>query len=266
MSSNWKWYHVALLLLVIPAALFAAGWYVERVWAWLIVMGLLIAWLIIAGYLITKMPRGLLITERYTMSLARFQAILWTVLVLGAFLVAAIWNVRHGVANPLSIGIPSELLAVIGISATSLVGSNIVTSVKESKPADPAVATDTLQKMGVLPPNVAVTPNAANALLLEDSGVVLARGQMVAKRNLQDASWADLFKGDQTSNAAVLDLGKVQMFYFTLILVLAYAVAVGKLFYAAGAIQSLPVLDPAMVGLLGISQAAYLTNRAVPRS
>lgn len=266
MSSNWKWYYVALLLLVIPAAMFAAGWYVERVWAWLIAMGLLAVWLITAGYLITKVPRGLLITERNTMSLARFQAVLWTVLILGAFLVAAIWNVRHGETNPLSIAIPSQLLAVIGISATSLVGSNIVTSVKESKPADPVVATDTLQKMGVLADGENVAPQAANPLLLENSGTVLARGQMVAKPELKDASWADLFNGDQTGNAAVLDLGKVQMFYFTLVLVLAYGVAVGKLFYAAGAITSLPVLDPGMVALLGISQAAYLTNRAVPRA
>ncbi len=45
------------------------------------------------------------------------------------------------------------------------------------------------------------------------------------------------------SNAAQLDLGKVQMFYFTLVLVFPYGVQLDTLFLdSSGAVENLPVL------------------------
>ncbi len=79
------------------------------------------------------------------------------------------------------------------------------------------------------------------------------------------ANISDLFKGDEVSNAAQLDLGKVQMFYFTLILVFAYGVQLGSLFLdSSGVVENLPVLSTGMLALLAISHAGYLTNKAVP--
>lgn len=52
-----------------------------------------------------------------------------------------------------------------------------------------------------------------------------------------------MFKGDELSNAAQLDLGKVQMFYFTLVLVFPYGVQLDTLFLdSSGAVENLPVL------------------------
>jgi hypothetical protein len=90
--------------------------------------------------------------------------------------------------------------------------------------------------------------------------------QLVLWRWPGDARLADLFQGDEIGNAAHLDLGKVQMLFFTLILVLAYGVALANLFTKATPIVMLPALDGGMVALLGISHAGYLLNKAVPHS
>jgi hypothetical protein len=57
------------------------------------------------------------------------------------------------------------------------------------------------------------------------------------------------------------------MFFFTLILVLAYAVAIGTAFTGTEPkIDNFPALDPGMVALFGISHAGYLVHKAVPHS
>ena len=38
-------------------------------------------------------------------------------------------------------------------------------------------------------------------------------------RSSKDARWGDLLKGDESGNASAVDLGKLQMFFFTFILV-----------------------------------------------
>jgi hypothetical protein len=73
-----------------------------------------------------------------------------------------------------------------------------------------------------------------------------------------------MFKGDEVTDCSQLDLGKIQMFYFTLVLVLAYGVQLGSLFLAGQFFESMPVLDSGMVALLGISHAGYLGNKATP--
>jgi hypothetical protein len=82
----------------------------------------------------------------------------------------------------------------------------------------------------------------------------------------EEAQWTDLFMGEEAGNAAWLDLGKVQMFFFTIILAFAYAVNLGELFQDAGIINEFPTFDDGMVALLGISHAGYLTNKAIPHS
>ena len=93
----------------------------------------------------------------------------------------------------------------------------------------------------------------------------MAQGKIKVREDLHDAEVADLFRGDETSNCNVLDLAKVQMFFFTLVLVLAYAVLLGSLFaHTTSPIGGLPDIDPSMTTLLGISHAGYLANKAIP--
>ena len=77
------------------------------------------------------------------------------------------------------------------------------------------------------------------------------------------ARWADLLKGDEVGNASVVDVGKLQMFLFTFILLMSYGSAIAMLFQSDGMITALPELDDGMNVLLGISHIGYLSSKAV---
>jgi hypothetical protein len=66
-------------------------------------------------------------------------------------------------------------------------------------------------------------------------------------------------------NTAYVDVSKLQMFYFTVIAIIAYAYALysalDNIYPQAG--FALPVPSDALVALMGISHAAYLTGKTV---
>lgn len=213
---------IALVGLLFPTSL--------RIWVWLGTLLLLTFFVIVVGRGITGRWLGLLIDDRRKMSLSRFQTVLWSVLILSAFLAAALTNVPL-VSNPtnaLAISIPPELLAILGISLASLAGAPLILNNKKPEEVDRnGDGTDPSDR----------------------------------------PSWYDMFKGDDVANANYLDLGKVQMFYFTLILVLVYGATLASMFMVIDpkhpAISTFPALNATIVGLLGISNAGYLTYKAV---
>jgi hypothetical protein len=75
-----------------------------------------------------------------------------------------------------------------------------------------------------------------------------------------------MFEGTEVGNAAHVDLAKVQMFFFTLIVALAYIYALGSVI-TGNTIDdpnlSFPPLSDGMVTLLGISNGGYLGAKAV---
>ena len=89
-------------------------------------------------------------------------------------------------------------------------------------------------------------------------------GLIVENQDPRQARWSDLFRGEETANAAQLDLGKIQMFYFTIVLLIAYAVALGEDLASLSIVTTFPELSEGMIALLGISHAGYLTHKAVP--
>lgn len=89
-------------------------------------------------------------------------------------------------------------------------------------------------------------------------------GRVATKSDLYKADVSDLFRGDEITDAAQLDLGKVQKFYFTLALLFAYGVQLANLFVGGDSLESLPELSSGMVALLSISHAGYLANKATP--
>lgn len=200
---------------------------------WIGMLFLLIFLVLLAGRVLTGNWLGILIDERKKMSLSRLQAVLWSVLILSAFLAAAISNllVVNNPTGALSISIPPELLGILGISATSLIGATLILKAKK-------------------PDQVDYNPDSGNP----------------ADR----PSWSDMFKGDDVANADFVDLSKVQMFCFTIILVLVYGGALAAMFLLANhkhsAIGALPGLNPIIVVLFGISHAGYLAYKAVPRT
>lgn len=234
----------------------AASWWSmsqrQPLWGWFAVIVLLLVFASVTGRTVTGFWRGLLIDQRNVISLARFQMAVWTVIVLSAFLMAAIYNVFTGVDEPLSIQIPSQLWWLMGMSTTSLVGTPLLLGDKaKKKPSEEALEAtkQLLQKSG------------------ESDADTHAVGQVLANTSPDLARWSDMFTGDETSNGAHLDLAKLQMFFFTLVIAMTYVAALWRTFAHAqpDGITQFPELNGSAVALLGISHVGYLSNKAVPR-
>ncbi len=245
-----------------------------RLRAWLAIMILLFLFVLIVGHGITGLCRGVLVDERNKISLSRLQMILWSILVLSGFITIALGNIQCKDGNPLNIAIPTELWILMGISTASLVGSPLILSNKKTKTPDDKEMTKTFNLMGVeyhkitnkiLEDIKAAPPQQAPAAL---ANTVTNVGQVVFNLNPKDISWADLFRGEETGNAAQVDLAKVQMFFFTVLVVLGYGVAMGAKMFTGSplGIHEFPPLHQSLVTLLGISHAGYLANKAVPHS
>lgn len=173
------------------------------------------------------------------MSLSQLQVFLWTVLFVSSWSTAVFINFSTNNANgntaidPLGVAVPGELLVLMGITATGLVGSKLVLNQK-------AAVHGTAQE--------------------NKSGAVSPRAVLRAER----PQWRDLFQGDTVQAAGQLDLGKVQLFYITIALLIGYGLVVADSFanIPVTGIATLPVFNDAFLILLGISHAGYLTTKA----
>jgi hypothetical protein len=223
-EAYWKlWHTLAVPALLIAAAL--VGLLLPsslRLLIWIVIIVLLLTLALTIGHGTTNQWIGLLIDERNKISLSRFQMLLWTIIILSAFLCIAMLNVHTNPLSALAINVPVELWALMGISTTSLVGSPVAMSVK--------------------------------------------RDQLTSNDSRASARWSDMFMGEEYANQGRLDVGKVQMFYFTIILAVAYVGALAVLFINSSiTLNSFPSLNEGLVTLLGISHAGYLINKTVPR-
>lgn len=283
-----------ILSAVLVISILAAAWLLPPTQAWPAVIILLVGFFLVLGVSITTRPLGILVTEQNVMSLSRFQTALWTVIVVSALLVIAIARLEHPLQpgtngelpDPLNITLGTHLLALLGISATALVGSPLIAATKKSKTPDANVAQTTAQELvrtgnvpasvtAAAPPPPAIPtapPPAAAGPSAQDQAVTTsitqnAEGILYKNPTINDASFSDMFEGDEVGNTAHVDLGKVQMFYFTLVVAVAYVAALwkvisdGNLLYAAN--FSFPAFSEGMVGLLGISNASYLAYKGV---
>jgi cell division protein FtsL len=122
------------LLVAIAAAGVALPWAAggggdyaaARLVAWLADLALLGALAVVIGHGLTGLARGIFVDERNKLSLSRVQLFLWTVLVLSAYLSAALANAGLGAAEPLAVTVPEPLWLAMGVSTTSLVASPYV--------------------------------------------------------------------------------------------------------------------------------------------
>ena len=225
-----------------------------RLGTWLLIMALLGGSFVLIGHGVSGLLRGCLIDNRNRLSLSKLQLFLWTALVLSAFLTLAAFRVHAGEADPLDIGVPTEVWALLGISTASSVGSAAVKYAKRNASVD-TTATDT------------ALDRTRAAMPQEDPGNLGREGLLVTRATPQDSRVSDLFTGDEVGSAAQLELGKVQMFFFTLVVVFAYGIAVGGGFYSAGGVpKALPDLSEGMVVLLLISHAGFLGAKSIPAS
>jgi hypothetical protein len=251
-SSSWTPWHTASLL-SIPVAIFMVEILpMPHLGSWLTILGLLGVFAVVTGQGITGLWLGLLIDTRNKVSLSRLQMTMWTLLILSGFLTAVMINIDNGQTEPLAIAIPPELWLLMGISTASLVGSPLIMGIKKGRPANEDEKNRALIQLA----HQAVNP-----------AQVAIRGQLIVNQYAEAARIADLFQGSETGNAGKLDLGKLQMFFFTLILLFAYGTALAALFNSVGSkITALPALDAGMLALMAISHTGYLVNKALPHS
>ena len=240
---------------------------------WLVMLVLLTAFVVLLGHAFTRRVLGVLIDGRNKMSLSRLQLVVWIILVLSALLTAALWNLSFSIANPLNITLPSSVLLLLGISTTSLVGAPLIlnttkTAAPNASQAQRQIDLTARQRAGIPPQK---PPAADQQERFSQQKELITRqltlqGRVVGFKQPDQASLADLFRGDEVGNFAQLDLSKVQLFFFTLIVVLIYAVSLGKVFAKGEPITDFPPLEQSIIVAMVISHASYLTYKAVPHS
>lgn len=248
--------HSTGLFVIVLAMLVLAPWAASAgrpLITWFVSLLLVLAFLLVAAHGVTGLWRGMIVDDRNVISLSRFQMAVWTVIVLSAYLAAASWNWAVGYDEPLRFALPTELWLLMGISTVSLVGSPLLLSAKRGKEPSDDEKRHTFELLA----------GQGDSL-----GTLSNKGQLVANTDPAMARWSDMFTGEETGNAAHLDLSRVQMFFFTLIVALAYSLALGKMFAQlnAGGIEAFPGLDEGILALIGISHGGYLVSKGIPHS
>jgi len=248
-------------------AMVLAGWFMPPGLDLVMVTLSLLLMMIVLGLATTSRPLGILINERNLISLARFQMVVWTVLILGAYLTFALARIKamavglpseNPITDALAIQIDWHLWALMGISTTSLVGAPLILSTKKNQEPTAAATQKSAQMNHETPADIANNK----------------QGTLYANTHLSDARLTDMFEGDELIDTARIDLAKVQMFYFTLIAAICFFVMVfnlliqGKAMLAQGKpyLDHLPLLPDGFVAVLGISHAGYLTSKGIGRT
>jgi hypothetical protein len=245
-NSNRKSFAAVGVIAVAIAVLLWIQWNCTARWAFAESLAVLALLAVVIGWLLVGRPFGILINEQNLMSLSRFQLLGWTVLILGAYLTYVFQRLRAADPQALGVEVDKMLWALMGLSTTSLVGSAAISSVKSGQQPDGDSA------------------NRTAAITQEQPKTVLdnSRGTLYANSTKEDAQFTDLFEGDEVGNAAHVSLGKLQLFYVTMIIFAAYGVVVLKSLRPHADLSRLPTLPEGVIALLGISHAGYLSTKA----
>jgi hypothetical protein len=249
-AAAWKpWHSIAVLSIT---AFFV--WMAVRLpWgvyaSWIAAMLALTTFTMIVGRGVTGVWKGAFVDDRLRMSLSRLQMLTWTVIIVAALGTMAIARAQRDPVTAMDIAVPPTVWALLGISTTSLIASPLIKNAKSMGGAssDPQRAEALLASLGKRPEHVTL------------------EGQVVKNTRIGDASFADLFMGEYVDTFSLLDVAKIQMFFFTVLLVLAYAIAVGKTLLTDPSLASLPDVGAGMLPLLGISHAGYLLSKTVTK-
>jgi hypothetical protein len=191
------------------------------------------------------------------MSLSRLQLIIWTGLIVSGFFVIAIVRIKSAdVDQPLSIGIDWQIWTLLGISATSFVGTPLLYGNKMTEePKDPEKVEE----------NTASHFSDETAQQVANNRV----GILYANANIEDARFTDMFQGDELVNTHLVDVAKLQMFFFTIVVAIAYGMQLFQLIAYDDLTQSdihLPELQNGLLALMGVSHASYLGSKSVDKT
>ena len=209
---------------------------------WLAVAALLVAVCMVAGILVNGRIDGILIDDRNRISLVRLQWVAWLVVLLSGYYAGAVLNAAAGAADLPEM--QADLFALLGIvNGSAVVSGLIVDNKKSAPPSSP-------------PPRP--QPGQPGQI-----------GSMDCNATPDEASWADLYCGDEVANRDVVDISRLQKLVMTILLLMTYVqmlwMAFGKA-AAAGQFTQMPEVGTTFLGLLGASNAAYLAYKATPKT
>jgi hypothetical protein len=207
---------------------------------------------------------GVLIDARGKYCLSRLQILLWTALVIGGYV---------GIAAPQRgfVNIPADVLGLLGIAlgstvvSTAIKANQILNGQTESEgqreqQIAASAQNEMLRLLGVAQPEL-LSPDEKSALLAHLSADECAElnRQVAAQRK---PTLMDLFTQEQVGTEHLIDIGKLQMFAWTVAALAIYgAMLVEKLTLPVDEVRQLtelPNVTGTILTLMGISQAAYL--------
>ena len=200
---------------------------------WLSISTFSLVFMLGLGVRIGNRPLGVLVDSRCKMSLSRLQVLLWTWLVVSTFSTIA-W-----VRGTMSIDVPEELWALMGISVGSTAGAVLIKGTKA----------------GIEPDLRRVAAQASSS----------RRGVLQANADAKKARLADMFKGEEITDFAWVDISKVQLFFFTVAAWFGYVLALWNTPPGTDGV-AFPELSTSIVTLIGISHVGYLTVKAAPKT
>jgi hypothetical protein len=95
-----------------------------------------------------------------------------------------------------------------------------------------------------------------------------AQGLLHKNADPMEARWIDLFRGEEISNYKLMDMAKVQMLFFTVVVVATYAGAISSMFRDGETLRtahylSFPEFSQSLNALLAISHGTYLSVKNV---
>ena len=213
-------------------------------WSWGISALLIVALGVWAGRAATGQFAGILIDTRGRYSLTRLQISLWTVVVVSLLVGVLVGRATVAGVDPLGFSIPDTLLAALGISLASGLGSITIKAYKNRSRADYVAAS----------PPAAETARPAGDVAV---GLGPRLAQLVLVEEGQDAD-------------VKVDITKFQNLLFTMFLIGAYVVVTVQAFRGKGPppaingpadIATLPDFNATFITLLLISHGAYLIGK-----
>ena len=91
-----------------------------------------------------------------------------------------------------------------------------------------------------------------------------SQGLLHVNSDAAQARWVDLFRGEEVGNYNLIDMAKVQMFIFTIVVIFAYAVAIAALLQNQTALRdpigvAFPSFSDSLNTLLAMSHGTYLS-------
>ena len=232
------------------------GYFVPMPWSWIIILGLMIFFFGLLGRSYGELRWSkILIDDRKQMSLSRFQLVLWTLVILSAYLAIVLGRIHAiditdpsasaALQSAMIIAMPWQLIALLGISLTAVAGTSLILGTKKGIELTPDRASDIQDMLD--------KKNRRN------------EGTVCENKEIKDANFTDMFKGDEVADCATINMAKVQMFFFTIVIVVAYSLIILNLMIVKPPVElAFPEFSQELVTVLGLSNAGYLTEKAVP--